>query len=256
LRDIILVVGLASLQKISSEYLLFTWIPIIHLCILSCTNLLWFDIEHHTKSLDDNFGGWRWWGKVLDFSDIILLELLYRTDSCIVDRHDPAQFELTIFLDSISVSLLFVSNFGFCFYSCLNDSNFLLLNVDLNNFLRSLFLGLSKLWHEHNKLLFKNINLNFSIGKLVDTLGVLVDNWTNRFSLFFQQEHESLDQNQIWSWSNIVVSLLIFLIFDSQIGGSHLHINTKRDDTVLLWQVFDIFDEELSNTLQCFSWPG
>ena len=178
-----------------------------------------------------------WWGlsKVLQLSNIILFELLHSSDSCVVNRHYLTKFVLTILLDSISTTFLFLSYSFFCLYTFSNDSDLFLLNIYLNDFLSCLFLGLSELRHEDIKLLLENSDLFFGISKLANTSIILQNNRVNLIPLFTKKILECFDKYKIGCWGNIVVSLVLSLIFCSEFGDSHLHINTNTDNTINFW---------------------
>jgi hypothetical protein len=112
------------------------------------------------------------------------------------------------------------------------------------------------LGHQDNKLLLKNVDLDFGVSKLIDTSGILIDDSTDRVSLLAEEIFEGLDQYKIRSWSDIIVSLFSSLVFLRQFGGLLLHVYAKSNDTVLFWQIFDLFDEVLGHTVQSFLRPG
>lgn len=138
----------AVIKKRSTKNSLLTCGPPVGLLCFSCSCINDWLLKDNDKSLNNNDSSWRWFCESFQLCDICWLQLSDSSKCEVVDWHDSAQFVFAIFLDGISILLLFFSN---CFFSLDQDSlflDFLLLGFDNNNLFSCFFLGLCETWKE------------------------------------------------------------------------------------------------------------
>lgn len=173
-----------------------------------------------------------------------------------IDGHDLLESLITVVLDSTSLVRLHLGLISFLSHENDLSIDFNLLCLDLFLSDNSLFSLQFELRDEQSELFLDGCSLITSLGHLLQTTAVLLNIRVVLTTLVLKQRSEGLDQDEIRCWRNVVVPSQLEEVALGELAHTLLHVNTDSNNTILLWQVINLGQEELSHIFKgiCGPW--